>query len=67
MAIGDIFYRRIKPGTYPSTWYWADTSITAKTVSEAADRYKALMPNVVQSDVGGMSLALASQATLDLS
>lgn len=67
MAIGDIFYRRIKPGTFPSTWYWADTSITAKTVSEAADRYKALMPNVVQSDVGGMSLALASQATLDLS
>lgn len=52
---------------YPSTWYWADQSFMAKPVSVAADRYKFLTPNVVQSDVGGVSLSLSSQATLDLS
>lgn len=53
--------------TYPSTWYWADTSFYVKTVSVAADRYKLLTPNAIQIDIGGSSYTLSAQATLDLS
>jgi hypothetical protein len=53
--------------TFPSTWYWADQSFLAKTVSVAADRYKLLTPNAIQIDIGGSSYTLAAQATLDLS
>ena len=52
---------------YPSTWYWADQSFTAKTVSDAADRYKFLTPNVIQLDIGGSSYTLSTQAEIDLS
>ena len=52
---------------YPTSWYRASGSFAAKTVSVAADRYRALTPDVIQSDVGGVCLTLAAQATLDLS
>jgi hypothetical protein len=55
------------PTTFPSTWYWADTSFYAKTVSVAADRYTLLSPNAMQIDIGGTSYTLTSQATIDLS
>ena len=67
MSTGDIYYKRLKPGTFPSTWYWADVSFYAKTVSVAADRYKLLTPNAIQIDIGGSSYTLSAQATLDLS
>ena len=53
--------------TYPSTWYWADQSFLAKTVSVAADRYKLLTPNAMQIDIGGSSFTLEAQVTIDLS
>ncbi len=53
--------------TFPSTWYWADQSFLAKTVSVAADRYKLLTPNAIQIDIGGSSYTLSAQVTLDLS
>lgn len=52
---------------YPSTWYWADTSFYAKTVSVAADRYTVLTPNAMQIDIGGTSYTLTSQQSIDLS
>ena len=52
---------------YPSEYYWANTSFSAKTVSVAADRYIALTPNAVQIDIGGSSYTLSAQAALDLS
>ena len=55
------------PSTFPSTWYWADQSFLAKTVSAAADRYTLLLPNAMQIDIGGSSYTLSAQATLDLS
>ena len=67
MSTGDIYYKRLKPGTFPSTWYWADVSFYAKTVSVAADRYIALTPNAIQIDIGGSSYTLSAQASLDLS
>ena len=52
---------------YPSEYYWANTSFSAKTVSVAADRYTVLTPNAMQIDVGGVSLTLSSQVSIDLS
>ena len=52
---------------YPSTWYWADQSFVAKTVSVAADRYILLSPNAMQIDIGGTSYTLITQASIDLS
>ena len=63
---GDQTWQPVSVG-YPSTWYWADQSFAAKTVSVAADRYSLLAPNVVQMDIGGSSYTLPSQVTLDLS
>ena len=63
---GDQTWQPVSVG-YPSTWYWADQSFAAKTVSVAADRYSLLAPNVVQMDIGGSSYTLPSQVTFDLS
>lgn len=51
---------------YPSTWYWADRSWAAKTVSVAADRLKLVSPAAVQVDVGGLSMTQFSQSELDI-
>ena len=67
MSTGDIYYKRLKPGTFPSTWYWADVPFYAKTVSVAADRYTLLTPNAMQIDIGGSSYTLSTQVALDLS
>ena len=53
--------------SYSSSWYWANSLHTAKTVSVSADRYMFLTPPNIQISVGGMSFNLLSQATLDLS
>ena len=63
---GDGSYKEIDL-SYPSTWYWADTSFYAKTVSVAADRYTVLTPNAMQIDIGGTSYTLTSQQSIDLS
>ena len=63
---GDQTWQPVSVG-YPPTWYWADQSFSAKTVSVAADRYIALTPNAVQIDIGGSSYTLSAQAALDLS
>lgn len=76
MSVGDIYYKRIKPGTFPSTWYWAGggngpsyapDSFYAKAVSVAADRYTLLSPSAMQINIGTNSYVLSAQATLDLS
>jgi len=50
-----------------SQHYYADTVWVSKTVSEAADRYKLLSPAFIKLDVGGTTLSIESQQTLDLS
>ena len=63
---GDGEYRTIDT-SFPSTWYWADTSFYAKAVSVAADRYTLLSPNAMQIDIGGSSYTLSTQVSIDLS
>ena len=55
------------PHKFPTGWYYADRSITAKTVSVAADRYTLTLPNVIDADVGGVSLGLPATVDLNLS
>jgi hypothetical protein len=53
--------------SYMSTWYYADTTWKAKTVSAAADRLIVESPDAVQVDVGGTSLTQYSKQSLDVS
>ena len=54
-------------GSYPSQWYYTNTTWQAKPVSVAADRYTLVSPASIQVDVGNVSLTQVSAVNLDLS
>lgn len=53
--------------SFPPGWYCQSGNWVAKTVSGASDRYTLLSPAALQIDITNVSLALTTQATIDLS
>ena len=67
MAAIQTYYSNLAITSFPPGWYCQNGNWVAKTVSVAADRYTLLSPAAMQVDITNVSLALTTQATLDLS
>jgi len=60
-------YSNLAITSFPPGWYSQSGNWVAKTVSGASDRYTLLSPSAMQIDITNVSLALTTQATIDLS